>query len=98
MSVDDVEDSLPTMSVDAEIKELMGLFDVPAFARRGQEMEYALKRIHGRCLQVREEALEMVRLRLRQWSRVATGPEDFSEAFAGPIDSLWQQVQSEPPV
>ena len=30
MSVDDVEDSVPAMSVDSEIKELMGLFDVPA--------------------------------------------------------------------
>src|SRR5208282_5776012 len=34
MSVDDVEDSVPAMSVDSEIKELMGLFDVPAFAPR----------------------------------------------------------------
>ena len=32
MSVDDVEDSVPAMSVESEIKELMGLFDVPAFA------------------------------------------------------------------
>ena len=28
----------------------------------------------------------MVRVRLRQWSRVAAGPEDWSEVFAGPID------------
>ena len=97
MSVDDVEDSVPAMSVDSEIKELMGLFDVPAFARRGQDLEYSLKWIHARCLLEREESLEMVRLRLRQWSRVATGPEDWSEVFAGPLDSLWQHVQSEPP-
>src|SRR5208337_91747 len=74
MSVDEVEDSVPAMNVDSEIKELMGLFDVPAFARRGQDLEYSLKWIHARCLQEREESLEMVRLRLRQWSRVATGP------------------------
>ncbi|MGZ3316444.1 MAG: hypothetical protein ACXU95_03995, partial [Isosphaeraceae bacterium] len=82
MSVDDVEDSVPAMSVESEIKELMGLFDVPAFARRGQDLEYSLKRIHARCLQEREESLEMVRLRLRQWSRVATGPGDWSDVFA----------------
>jgi hypothetical protein len=98
MIVEDVADPAPTMSLDSEIKELMGLFDVPAFARRGQDLEYALKRIHARCLQVREESLEMVRMRLRQWSRVATGPEDWSQVFAGSIDSLWQRVQSEPPV
>ena len=40
----------------------------------------------------------MVRLRLRQWTRVATGPEVWREVFTGPIDSLWQRVQSEPPV
>ncbi len=77
--------------MDSEIKELMGLFDVPAFARRGQDLEYALKRIHARCLQVREESLPMVRLRLRQWSRVATGPDDWSEVFTGPLDSLWER-------
>ena len=66
--------------------------------RRGQDLEYSLKWIHARCLQEREESLEMVRLRLRQWSRVATGPGDWSDVFAGPIDSLWQHAQSEPPV
>jgi hypothetical protein len=96
--VADVDDSVPSLSVDSEIKELMGLFDVPAFARRGQDLEYALKRIHARCLQVREESLPVVRLRLRQWSRVATGPDDWSEVFTGPLDSLWGRAQSEPPV
>ncbi len=97
MSVDEVEDSVPSLSVDSEIKELLGLFDVPAFARRGQDLEYALKRIHSCCLRQREEFLEMVQLRLRQWSRVAAGPEDWREVFTGPIDSLWQRAQSEPP-
>ena len=32
----------------------------------------------------------MVRLRLRQWSRVATGPQDWSEVFTAPIDALWR--------
>jgi len=98
MSVDEVEDSVPSVSVECEIKELLGLFDVPAFARRGQDLEFSLKRIHARCAHEREEFLEMVLLRLRQWSRVATGPEDWSEVFAWPIDLLWQRAQSEQPV
>jgi hypothetical protein len=39
----------------------------------------------------------MVRVRLRQWARVATGPEDWSDVFTGPLDTLWQIAQSEPP-
>ncbi len=37
-----------TTSDEAEMKELLGLFDVPAFARRGQDLEYALARLHAR--------------------------------------------------
>ena len=96
MSEEDLEDSAQTVSVDSEIKELLGLFDAPAFARRGQDLEYALKRIHARCSQEREEALEMVRLRLRQWSRVAAGPEDWSDVFTGPIDTLFDQARFQP--
>ena len=70
---------------------------MPAFARRGQDMEYSLNRIHARCRDQREELLEMVRLRLRQWSRVAAGPETGREVFAGPIDRLWQLAHSRDP-
>jgi hypothetical protein len=96
--IEDVEDSVPGLSVDSQVKELMGLFDVPAFARRGQDLEFALKRIHSRCLLVRDDSLTMVRLRLRQWVRVATGPDDWSDVYTGPLDMLWQRVQTEPPV
>jgi hypothetical protein len=33
--------------------------------------------------------LEMVHLRLRQWSKVAAGPDDWAPEFTAPIDSLW---------
>jgi hypothetical protein len=95
--IEDAEESVPGLSVDSQVKELMGLFDVPAFARRGQDLEFALKRIHSRCLLVREDSLTMVRVRLRQWARVATGPDDWSDVLSGPLDTLWQRAQSEPP-
>src|SRR3954471_2974445 len=95
MSIDD-EDA-PQISVDPELKELLGLFDVPAFARRGQDLEHTLDRIHTRCRVQREEMLEMVRLRLRQWSRVADGEQAWSEIFATSIELLWELTHSEPP-
>ena len=95
--MDETDDSAQTFSVDSEIKELMGLFDLPAFARRGQDVEYSLKRLHARCRLQREELLEMVRLRLRQWAKVATGWHDWSEIWCSPVDSLWEMAHSEEP-
>jgi hypothetical protein len=95
--VDETDDSAQTFSVDSEIKELMGLFDLPAFARRGQDVEYSLKRLHARCRLQREELLEMVRLRLRQWAKVATGWDDLSEIWSSPMDLLWDMAHSEEP-
>ena len=50
-TVDDTDESLPTLNADieTEVKEMMGLFDVPAFARRGQDLEITLRRLHERC-------------------------------------------------
>jgi hypothetical protein len=95
--VDETDDSAQTFSVDSEIKELMGLFDLPAFARRGQDVEYSLRRLHTRCRLQREELLEMVRLRLRQWAKVATGWHDWSGTWCSPVDSLWDMAHSEEP-
>jgi hypothetical protein len=97
MSGESIQDSAPLGSGDGEIKELLGLFDLPAFARRGQDLEYALRRVHSRCRDQREEFLEMVRVRLRQWSRVAAGPGDWKEVFVEAIDSLWLLALSDPP-
>jgi hypothetical protein len=83
---------------DGTIKELMGLFDTPAFARRGQDLEHSLRRIHALCRRLRDQHMEMVRVRLRQWSRVAAGPEDWRDVFAEPIDGLWKLALAEPPV
>jgi hypothetical protein len=97
--VDNTDESLPTThdGIETEIKELIGLFDLPAFARRGQELEITVRRLHERCRSVRRELLDMVRLRLRQWSHAATGPEDWSEVFAHSIEPLWPLSQAEDP-
>ena len=89
--MDDTEGSPPTLSADieTEVKELMGLFDLPAFARRGQDLEIILRRLHDRCRRTRGEMLDMVHLRLRQWSRAVTGPDAWSGIFAGSIEPLW---------
>jgi hypothetical protein len=97
MSQDDAEDAPSVVSTDSEIKELMGLFDAPAFARRGQDVEYAVRSLHTRCRLQREELLEMVRLRLRQWSKVAVGTDDWSETWSAPIDWLWELTHSVEP-
>lgn len=85
------------MNEDPELNQLMGLFDAPAFARRGLELEYALMRMHDRCQKARQERCEMIRVRLRQWAAAATGPDCWRAAFAAPIDGLWSLSAAEPP-
>jgi hypothetical protein len=96
---DETDDSLTTLSgdIETEIKEMMGLFDAPAFARRGLELDEMLRRVDARCRQARSERLEMVRMRLRQWTRVATGPDDWSSVFAATIEPLWSLSEADPP-
>ena len=98
MDQSDEDDSAPATNVDAEIKALLGLFDVPAFARRGQELEWALARLHARCGRARDERLDMVRVRLRQWAGAVNGPEAWLEVFTVPMDALWPLTGAEPPV
>jgi len=81
---------------ETDIKEMLGLFDSPAFARRGRDLEEFLERLNARCDRERSERLEMVRLRLRQWSAAATGPEDWPDTFAEPIAPLWDRCGLEP--
>ena len=77
------------IGLESEINELLGLFDVPAFVRRGQDLEHALARLHTRCQRERDERLEMVRMRLRQWAAVAASPDLECAVFAEPIEYLW---------
>jgi hypothetical protein len=97
--VDENDASPPTMSADieTEVKEMMGLFDTPAFARRGHDLEITLRRLHDRCRKTRIELLDMVQLRLRQWSRVVTGLDAWSNVFTVSIEPLWPLAEAEPP-
>ena len=97
--MDDAE-APPTMyaDIETEVKEMMGLFDVPAFARRGHDLEITLRRLHERCQKARFQLLDMVHLRLRQWSRAVTGPNAWTAVFAGPIEPLWPLATAEPPI
>ena len=97
--VDDFEETLPAQSndIETEVKELMGLFDLPAFARRGQDLEATLYRLHLRCQAARRQLLEMVHLRLRQWSAAAAGPESWRGIFKSTIEPLWGLAEADPP-
>jgi hypothetical protein len=91
------DESTPLGNFEAEIKELLGLFDVPAFARRGQDLEYALARVRTRSKSQRSAMLDMVRLRLRQWAAASTGPEIELRFFRDPIAPLWPLAGAEAP-
>jgi hypothetical protein len=91
------DEGSPLGNVEAEIKELLGLFDVPAFARRGQDVEYALAHIRTRSRRQRAAMLDMVRLRLRQWAAAAPGPEADSRFFESSITPLWPLTDAEAP-
>ena len=97
--MDNNQASWPAGNSDAEadVKELLGLFDVPAFARRGQELEFAVRRLHDRCRAARETMLDMVRMRLRQWSTAVSGPSAWKLFFGRSIEPLWQLSGAEPP-
>ncbi len=94
--MDDSDDSPESLTTDPEMRQLLGMFDVPAFARRGQDLEFSLDRLQARCRRERETRLDMVRLRLRQWSAAAIGPNDGIEIFTAPIDALVVIVVAEP--
>lgn len=97
--LDDVGDEpMPTEIVDPETRQLLGMFGLPAFARRGQELDSALLRLHTRCGQQRAERLDMVHLRLRQWAAAVEGPDAWRGVFDAPLEWLWEQANAPAPV
>ena len=97
--MDESDNDSPMVTDDAAgLKEMLGMFDVPAFARRGFDLEYALKRLHERLSRERAALLDMVRLRLRQWASAAIGPDDFRDVFHEPVKSLYQLSGADSPI
>ena len=96
-STDEAGSTTLGMKTEAEIRELMGMFDAPSFARRGQAMESSIARLHERCRLNRSQMLDMVRLRLKQWAQAVDGPDAWREVFKDPIDHLWPLSESERP-
>jgi hypothetical protein len=97
--VEEDDGATPLVSdAELEINQILGLFDVPAFARRGSDLEFALKRLRQRIARERAALLDMVHVRLRQWAGAATSPDDWADAFAGPIVALWQLSGADRPV
>jgi hypothetical protein len=97
VSTDGADEATPLASdTEAEIKQMIGLFDAPSFVRRGHDLEYALGRLRQRLGQERDAMLDMVRVRLRQWASVATGPEDWSDTFTAPVAPLWDHASPGP--
>ena len=96
--MDETDEATPVVSNDeADLNQLVGLFDVPAFARRGHDLEYALKRLNLRLVRERSGMLDMVRVRLKQWASVATGPDDWAGVFDPSIEPLYAASGAEPP-
>jgi hypothetical protein len=96
--MDDTEASTtPLATPDIEFKGLLGMFDVPSFVRRGQDVERASEGLIRRLAAVRVGYLEMVQLRLRQWAALAIGPDDWQDTFDAPIGDLWEATRSAPP-
>src|SRR5437667_8685195 len=58
------EGGFPAAPDGAELNELIGLFDAPAYVRRARGVEEALEYLLARARHQRDEWLEMVRLRL----------------------------------
>ena len=85
-------------STEGEVKELMGLFDAPAFARRGRDMEWSLNRTLTTCKNQRMEMLDMVHCRLRMWANGVTGPDDWQLGFTQPIEFLWTVSEAPDPI
>lgn len=85
------------LRTEAEIRELMGMFDAPSFARRGQSMEFSLARLQDRCRSNRSSMLDMVRLRLKQWARASSGPDDWQGIFTASVAGLWILSDAEEP-
>lgn len=93
-----MDDEIEPLEVtDPELRRMLGMFDTPAFARRGQDLEHALKFLHARLRRNRAELLEMVRLRLRRTIVGFESPEAWAAAVGVPFEAIWSAVGGDEP-
>lgn len=79
------------------INQVLGLFDTPAFARRGQQLEQAIAGLDDRCRRERAQRLKPVGSALLAWSSAVSGPGAWeASGFAGPVDPLWEACELAP--
>ncbi len=91
------DETVAFASSDADAKELLGLFDLPAFARRGQELEGALESLRLRLEHKRSDMLAMVRIRLKMWASESRAAEDWKLFFRTPEEDVWLSAGVLPP-
>jgi hypothetical protein len=96
--MDQTDELIPMEVVDPEMRQVLGLFDVPAYVRRGQDVESALARLHSRVRRERDTMLTMTRLRLRQWAAAVEGPDASRSVLAAPVVHLWALTGADDPV
>lgn len=92
----DVPDSF-LGGVRSRSEEPLLALEIPAFVRRGLELDSMLQGVDDRCRRNRRKLLEMVYVRLRQWAKLATGPNDHRDAFRTSIADLWRSSEAEAP-
>ena len=97
---DETDDSLSTLSgdIETEIKEMMGLFDAPAFAQpragaRGDAPAASMSDAarHGPIARHGSGPAPTVGPRRR------SGPDDWTYVFTAAIEPLWPLCEAEPP-
>lgn len=98
MSDESDDGSTSLRSTDGEVKELLGLFDAPAFARRGRDVEWSVLRTLTICRKQRTEMLEMVHCRLRMWVAATNGDDDWQLIFRQSLDEVWRLAEAPMPV
>ena len=93
---DEAADDGPELSTatDPEIRQRLGVFDTPAYARRGQELEHRMASVRAHCRRQRLILLEPVQMRLRQWARLATGPDDGLDCLTQSLGKLCIDCES----
>ena len=80
----------------ADVKQLLGLFDTPAYLRRAQRVEEGTRRLFEQCARRRREWLENVARRMRQWNSVRLGlaPNALATECSQQIESLNAVLQT----